>query len=263
MTPRSRFSRLRTIVGLAALSLAGLVPVAGAQVLKDLPPLKLEYVIVDEASGLPVGSQLVDFQTIETKRGARLQITSESQYTLTKNRQTPFEYAEEAELVCNEEGITRFTTSARAIGKERKNTALRAGRHYHLTTEFEGDKTSKQITADVRRSNFGLFAAGYLDEPLANAGVFSDFPILFPVLGDHRPRQRFQEGTMLRDVLGREVFAILTRLRKPDRTRFRMWHTANELEILLRLEDETPQTTLIYELIKVNDVPANESELLD
>ena len=263
MTPRPRFSRLRTTVGLAVLSFAGLVPSAAAQVLKDLPPLKLEYVIMDEASGLPVGTRTVDFQVIETKRGNRLQVTSEAEYTLTKNRQKPFEYSESAELICNEEGITRFSTSARALGKERKNTALRVDRHYHVTTDFEGDKNSKEINADVRRSNFGLFAGGYLAEPLSDGGVFSDFPILYPVLGDHRARQRFQEGIMERDVMGRPVRAILNRLRKPDRTRFRMWHAANELEILLRLEDETPQTTLIYELIKVNDVPANQSELLD
>lgn len=263
MTPRPRFPRLRTTVGLATLCFAALTPPAAAQVLKDLPPLSLEYAILDQASGLPVGTRTVAFQTIETKRGDRLQITSQSRYTITENRQTPFEYAEDVELICNEEGITRFTTSARAIGKERKNVALRTGRHYQVTTEFDGEKSSKQINADVRRSNFGLFAAGYLAEPLSGAGVFADFPLLFPVLGDHQPRQRIQEGVVERDVMGRTVRAIVNRLNKPNRTRFRMWHSANELEILLRLEDETPQTTLIYELIKVNDVPANESELLD
>lgn len=265
MTPRPRFTRFRTAWGLVALlvaAAASAVP-AAAQVLKDLPAVHLEYAIQDEASGLPVGTMTIGFETIETKRGPRLQITSTTAYTLTENREKPFEYSEEAELVCNEEGISRFTTSGQALGKERKNTALRVGEHYHVTTEFEGEKTSKTITAGVRRSNLGLFCAGYLEQPLTGSGVFSDFPLLFPVLGDHKPRQRVQEGVMEREVLGRSVPAILTRLNKPTRSRFRMWHSANDLEILLRLEEETPQTTLIYDLIKVNGEPANQSELLD
>ena len=64
---------------LPALALA-LVPAVGeAQVLRDLPPVDLDYVILHGDPADVVGSVQVSFAPVETSRGKRLEVKSRPQ----------------------------------------------------------------------------------------------------------------------------------------------------------------------------------------
>jgi hypothetical protein len=259
-----RPNALRPLAVPAAL-LAGLAvaPEAGAQVLRELPAVELVYAIRPADGEEPVGSAELSFRPTDTSRGRRLRVEAHIQYVLTEGRETPFEYSEQATLTCDGEGVTKFETVARALGKERQNTGVRIGDDFMVTTRFEDEQTQKTITAGVRRTNFGLFCAGYLAEPLGEQPVLTDFPLLFPVAGDHGGRQKFQLAIEPVRIGERSVSCIHSRINRPNRTRDHLWNSSNALQILVRMEESTNQGKLVYELTQVNGVPAAESGMLD
>jgi hypothetical protein len=250
---------------LAIAVIAGPVP-SRAQILRDLPALDLRYDIYHGEPAVKVGSATVSFQPEDTRRGRRLLVKSKIQYTIQRPKpkdQVPFSYEEEATLVCDKEGVVRFDTVARALGEERVNVAVRVRKNYELTTTFQGKKHTKTITSGVQRTNFGLFAAGYLAVPLDQGDMFEDFPLLYPVGGDHQARQKFREAVMPVAVAPhKQVSAIVTRLAKPDKTSDRLWNTASEPEILLRMEETSNLGMMTYRLVSVNGVSLENSELI-
>lgn len=251
---------------IALLLVAGLVPFfpepATAQILKDLPALELEYAIFwGDPDRAVVGSATVTFRPVDSKRGRRLEVNAHTEYKLP--RATPFEYAETVTLVCDGTGVTRFETTAKALGKERVNVAIRQGEDFHVTTEFAGKKHSKTITAGVRRTNFGLFAGGFLAEPLDTGGLMQDFPILYPVGGDHKPRQKVRDAILPFGLPGgKKIRSIQSTIRKPDKSADRIWNTTGDYQILLRMEEKSSLGVLVYELTSVNGQSPDESELI-
>ncbi|HMB70383.1 MAG TPA: hypothetical protein VKU85_13790, partial [bacterium] len=215
--------------------LASLPVDAPAQVLRELEPVQLEYRILWGDPQEPVGRMEISFSPVETQRGRRLQVEESTHYILP--RDIPFEYEETAKLVCDEEGVVRFDTSARALGKERTNVAVRMGEDYHVTTTFEGKKQSKTITSHVQRTNLGMFAGGFLEEKLNEGDLLRDYPMLYPVGGDHEARQKYREAVMP-FVLSpeRSVSAIVTRVKRKDERSYRLWNAIGGHQILLRME---------------------------
>jgi len=244
---------------------AGVLPAPGrAQILRDLPAVTLEYVVLDQATSEPIGTARVGFEPVTTKRGPRLEVRARTEYTVTHGRSTsPFVYDEEITLICDEVGVTRFDATVHALGKEQIHTAVRIGEDYHVSTTFGEDRSSRTITSGVQRTNLGLFCGGYLEIPLDEGPLLANWPLLFPAAADHEPRQKFRESVAPFDIGGREVSAIMSRIQRVEESSYRIWNSANDLQILLRMEDSVPQAKLIYILTNVNGVPAAESELLD
>ncbi|GJM44921.1 MAG: hypothetical protein DHS20C21_17630 [Gemmatimonadota bacterium] len=250
-----------TAVALVIAVWAALTPEAQGQVMRELDPIALEYRILWGEPLAPVGSASVAFSPVDTKRGRRLEVESTIQYTLP--RDTPFHYEEESKLVCDEEGVASFETTARALGKERINVAIRMGDDYHVTTTFQDKKKTKTITSGVQRTNFGLFAGGFMDEALNQGDLLRDYPLLFPVGGDHQPRQKYREAVLPFVVSAdKRVRSIVTRIKRPNDDSDRLWNTVEGHQILLRMEEQTTQGLMVYELLSVNGVSAGESEYI-
>jgi hypothetical protein len=93
--------------------------------------------------------------------------------------------------------------------------------------------------------------------------MFSDFPLLYPVAGEHKARQKFREA-VLPFALGpdRQVDSIITRLKKQDKSMDRIWNAAGGHQILLRMEESTNLGRMIYELSRVNGEHPAASPLL-
>lgn len=233
-----------------------------AQVLRDLAPVELEYSLLHGEPLKKVGSATISFRPTDTPRGRRLEVRARIEYTI--QRKTAFVYAEEATLLCDGEGVARFDTSARAIGQERTNTGVRMGKDYQVTTTFQGKKQTKTITAGVQQSNFGLFASGFLGKRLEDGEMIEDFPLLYPVLADHMPRQRFREG-VLPFTFGNDtqIPCLITRIDKPNsKDSDRLWNATKGQGVLLRMEEQTTLGKIVYELVGVNGKSPAESELL-
>ena len=254
--------RLRFLaICLGASGLSAALP-AHAQILKDLSPVELEYVILFGEPAAPVGDATVSFHPVDTPRGRRLEVKAAVRYTIPR-QPTPFPYEEESTLLCDAAGVLKFDTMARAQGDERRNTGLRTGDDYQVSTTFQGKKRSYTITSHVQRTNFGMFCAGFLAEPLASGDFFSDFPMLYPVGGDHKARQRFREAVLPFEVTGsRSMSTIITRVDKQDKTSDRYWNADDAHEILLRMEETTSFGVMIYQLKSVNGESLDTTKLL-
>jgi len=254
----------RRLVALVPLiPLLGSVPApARGQVLRELAPIDLEYAIYWGDPKQEVGEAVVSFHPVDTKRGRRLEIHATISYALP--RETLFTYEEESTLLCDEEGLESFNTSARALGKERINVGLRSGDEFHVTTTFAGKKRDNRITADVRRTNFGFFAGAFLDEPLDKGDVLRDYPLLFPVGADHQGRQKYREAILPFTFAGgrKKVHAIRSRVKRPNEKSDYLWNTVEGHQILLRMEESSNLGEMTYELRSVNGVAPAESELI-
>ena len=246
---------------LATAVLAALPGLAAAQVLRELEPIHLEYDIYWGQPAAKVGGASVSFVPTDTKRGRRLEVHAGTQYKLPMTPE--FDYEEECTMTCDSTGVARFQTTARALGQERLNIALRAGADFQVTTTFGGKTVNKTITAGVRQTNFGLFAGGFLPDRLDGDGMLIDYPLLFPVGGDHLARQKYREAVLpfvLAD--GSKVPAIATRLKHRDETSDRLWNAEKGHQILLKMDQQSPQGLLIYLLTSVNGVEPSKSELI-
>lgn len=234
---------------------------ASGQVLRELEPIDLEYAILwGNPEREVVGAATVSFHPIDGKRGRRLEVKGTIAYILP--RQTPFEYAEEFALICDETGVIRFDTAARALDQERVNIAIRMGEDFHLTTEFAGKKSTKTITAGVQRTNFGLFAGAFLAERLDEGPLMSDFPLLYPVGGDHQPRQKIRDAVIPFSIAGTQVASIQSTLRRKNGKSDRIWNAVKGHQILLRMEERSTLGLMVYELTSVNGVHPSESDLI-
>ena len=133
---------------------------------------------------------------------------------------------------------------------------------YQVTTTFKGKKHTKTITAGVQRTNLGLFASGFLAQPLSDGEMMGDFPLLFPVAAEHMPRQRFREGVLPFTLGKKQVPAVVTRLDKQNKSSDRLWNTTTGHGMLLRMEEQSNFGQIVYELVGVNGVSPDKSELV-
>ena len=246
----------------ASLFLAG--PPSSAQVLKDLDDIGLEYQILQKGTDGPVGWMEISFRKVDTRRGQRLKVREEMEYTVQLT--TPYIHRETAELLCDEKGVEKFEAEVTAGGVSNSYTAFRQGRDFHVTATTPGGSRQYTTTSDVRRSNLGLFCAGFLAEPLDDDEIMRDYPLLWPTAGTHFPRQKFRQSVMPFQVgPQRSVSTIISRLPKSSKTpeSDRTWHTNNAHQILVRLEETSDFGLMIYELVAVDGVPVADSEALD
>ena len=101
------------------------------------------------------------------------------------------------------------------------------------------------------------------EEDLAEASIISDFPLLFPVGGDHQPRQKFREGRFLIPISEEKKVAVyLSSLRRLDEKTDRYFHLDNEYMPLIRLEESTNYGVMTYELVSINGEPVTSAEML-
>ncbi|MBZ0268125.1 hypothetical protein K8I85_08210 [bacterium] len=250
-----------TAAVLATPLLAALPGGAAAQVLRELEPIHLEYTLYWGEPLEPVGEATVSFVPTDTKRGRRVEVQSATHYVL--EMAPKLDYSEECAMTCDETGVTRFQTVARALGQERTNIALRVGDHFQVTSTFGGKTTNRTITSGVRQSNFALFAGGFLPDHLDRDGMLIDYPLLYPVGGDHIPHQKYREAVLpfvLRD--GSKVPAITTRLKHRNETSDYLWNVEKDHQILLKMDRRTPQGLIVYILTSVNGVAPEKSELI-
>ena len=247
------------LVGLGVV--CGLPPSASAQIYRDLEPVTLTYLI--QLDGEPVGGMEISFVPSQSPRGPRLDIEMKRHYTLQLTNQ--FSYEAEAHLVCDEEGLRSFTASSTAGDLHVKHTGLLAGPDYQITSELQGRTEKKTITSGVRRTNLGIFCAGFYAEPLGTGTVIQDWPWLAPVVADHQPRQLVREARVVREYPGVEgpVPVYFSRLMRLDGGVDRMTNTAEGHQILLERHEKIPYGTISHVLETVNGVPPQESGLLN
>ena len=224
-----------------------------AQVLKDLGPAHLQYAIHFREEPEPVGFATVAFEAVDTPQGRRLRVTARAEYTLPLT--APWDYAEEIELLCSEDGIVSFDATTVNAGDSTRIHADLAGEDYRVQMVLGGQTLEKTITSGVRRSNVGLYCAGYLAEPLDQGALLRDYPLLFPAVGSHEPRQKYRDGTFpyLR-VEGETIRAISSRIKRQSEETDRYWNSADEMQILLRKELHTGHGLLTYVLLEYNGV---------
>jgi hypothetical protein len=116
-----------------------------------------------------------------------------------------------------------------------------------------GQTIERNVTANVRRTNFGLFCGVFMAEPLDRDPMMRDYPLFFPTVGDHEGRQKIRAGIMPFIVVrGQTLRAVLTTLRKPDKNANKYWHLADDPLMLLRKEESTGYGTLTYVLTTYN-----------
>jgi hypothetical protein len=236
---------------LGILLLAALVASpASAQILRELDPIQLEYEIYLDDGAEPIGHASANFDPTDTPRGRRLEVESRIEYTV--QRATPYVYSLEVSLTCDGAGVTRFVATETSGEHVKKHTGLRVGIDYQVSSDVDGQRTQKTITAGVQRTDVGLFCAGFLEHPLNSGEFFEDFPLLFPAMANHEGRQKFNEGIIMATVDGTNVPAIRTQIRHPSKTSDFYWHSADEHEMLLHLAAHTSFGTMRYELVSVN-----------
>jgi hypothetical protein len=242
-------------------ALAGLLllPAAGAaQVYRDLEPVDLVYLIY--LNGEEVGTARISFHPTVEDRGPRLDVEAIREYVLPLT--TPFEYSETVNLVCNEDGVRSFTAEVSSGETRTKHVGLLSGEDFHVTSTYQDRQEQKTITSGVRRTNFGLYCGGFLEESLTAGGLIQDWPWLVPSQGDHQPRQKVREAMLTRDFDGRPVPIVMSTLRRLDKMSDRMVNTAEGHQILLELEETIPYGKLTQVLESVNGKPPAESELI-
>lgn len=226
---------------------------APAQVLKELGPAHLEYAIHFREEAEPVGFATASFATVDTPAGQRLRITVHTEYTLPLT--APWDYAEEVEMLCSEEGVVSWHATSVNAGDTTRIHAELAGEDYRVRTIKGGQTLDKTITSGVRRTNLGHFCAGYLAEPLDQGALLRDYPLLFPAAGDHEPRQKYRDGVYpYLEVEGEVVRAISSRLKRLSEDTDRFLNSADEMQILLRKELNTGHGLLTYVLQEYNGV---------
>jgi hypothetical protein len=255
-----RVTSLRTLLLVGLGTLFGAPSPGAAQVYKDLAPVDLVYRI--ELDGKRIGDMEISFHPKKTERGPRLEIDMRREYELDLTNEFPYEA--EAHLVCDEEGLRSFTAESTAGELHVKHTGVLAGPDYRITSELQGRVEKKTITSGVRRTNLGMFCAGFLAEPLDEGPVIQDWPWLTPVVADHQPRQLVRESRVLREYPGVEgkVPVMMSSLRRLDKNIDKMIHTAEGHQILLELHEQIPYGTLSHILETVNGVVPYESGLL-
>jgi hypothetical protein len=240
-------------IAAAAICLGATLGTARAQVLVNREPVALEYEIHFREEPQPVGTCSISFEPIETPDGRRLQVKADIAYDL--ELRTPIQYREKAELFCAGDGLESFDVEIETNGAVRTVHGVREDNEFAVEIVGGGRTIERNVTAGVRRTNYGLFCGAFLEEPLDQDPIFRDYPLFFPAAGDHEGRQKIREGVMpFILVRGEAVRAIFTTLRKPDETSNRYWNAAEPPQMLLRKEETTGYGKLIYVLSTYNGV---------
>ncbi len=248
----TKLARLKS-VAVAAVSLGAITGAACAQVLVDREPVALEYEIYFREEPQPVGSCSISFEPIETPDGRRLQVKADIAYDL--ELRTPIHYREKAELFCTGGGLESFDIEIESNDAVRTVHGVRKDHEFAVEIVGGGRTLERNVTAGVRRTNYGLFCGAFLEEPLDQDPMFRDYPLFFPAAGDHEGRQKIREAVMpFIRVRGETVRAVFTKLRKPDETANQYWHSAEPPQMLLRKEETTGYGMLTYVLSTYNGV---------
>jgi hypothetical protein len=238
---------------LAAAALLAALPGQGAeaQVLKDLPPIRLEYRVYLNDATDPAGDASISFEPVDTARGRRLEVRGRVQYMV--GDEEPVEYRQEASLTCDAAGVEKFEAFTRYAGEERRYVGTRIGIDYHITVHHSGGTLQKTETAGVQRTNWGLFCGGFLSEPLTEGEMLQDYPMLFPSSGRHFPRQKFRTARVALQLPSNQTISVVeTQLARLDSDRDRLWNRDDPHEALIRLEEHGPLGLVTYELAAVN-----------
>jgi len=228
---------------------------ASAQILRELDPIHLGYDVYFEDATEPVGHVTASFVPQDTERGRRLVVEWKAEYTVP--RATPFHYAADVTLTCDEKGVQRFVATETAGDNVKTFTGVRIGIDYQVVSDVNGVRSQKTITAGVQRTDVGLFCAGFLERPIRDSEFFEDYPMLFPVMANHEGRHRFYEGTIVTQWNGEPVSVFRTHLRHPSKTSDFYWHSTDEHEKLLYLTAQTGLGELRFELVSVNGEPTS------
>jgi hypothetical protein len=229
---------------------------ASAQVLKDLKPIRLEYVLFLGDQGIPAGEAWVSFEPTDTERGRRLQVKAEVSYRV--GTEDPVEFRQEVLLVCDRKGVEKFDGMTSYGEQHQSFQAVRRGIDYHVTSTINGKTFEKTETAGVQRTNIGLFCGGFLAEPLSEGEMLQDFPLLFPASGKHVPRQKYRVGTYPIPLPSGESLPVIeTHLARLDKSRDTLWHHADEYEALVRMVEQGPAGPVVYDLVRVNGEPVD------
>jgi hypothetical protein len=235
----------------AVVGLLGPIPPATAQVLRDLPPIRLEYRIYLNEAAEPCGTASVSYDFVDGARGRRLEVHALSRYTVGDEQ--PVELLHEARLTCDAEGVEKFDGRTRYGEEERRYVGVRMGIDYHVTVH-QGEKVSQRTeTAGVQRTNWGMFCGGFLAEQLSDGELIQDYPMLFPSSGRHFPRQKVRSGRVpVRAPSGESFSVIESSLARLDSDKDQLWHRDDAHEVLLRMKEHGPLGVVTYELASVD-----------
>lgn len=228
-------------IGVAAAPLAG-----RAQVLRELDPIDLRYVIRLEAAPDSIGSATVSFRPVDTPRGRRLQVKAVIDIGVGKDPVVP--YHEEATLSCDAKGLEKFE-SARTFGEQdEKYLGVRTGDKYAVTATVNGKTAQTTQSGQVSRSNLGLFCGGFLDMPLNEGNVIIEYPMLLPARGELEYRQRVRTASVRIATADAPITVIHTRLLAKRGKGNDVWNLDDEHEPLIRMIDHEDFGTVIYSL---------------
>jgi hypothetical protein len=248
-------NQLPSVVAAAA-GLIGWVAPVTAQVLRDLPPIRLQYDVFLNDAAEPCGSASLSYEFSEGARGRRLEVHALSRYTV--GDEAPIELLHEARLTCDGEGVEKFDGRTRYGGEERRYVGVRIDIDYHVTVH-QGEKvTQRTETAGVQRTNWGLFCGGFLEERLGEGEMMQDYPMLFPSSGRHFPRQKFRSGRVPVTSPSGESFPVIeTSFARVEGDWDEAWHRDDPHEILLRMKEHGPLGLVTYELTAVDGKPVD------
>jgi hypothetical protein len=240
-------TRILTAAAVAVLA----PPPASAQVLRDLDPIELEYEIHVQGESEPAGSASVSFRPVDTRRGRRLEVTFRSDFTVG-DEDSKVAYHETVSLTCDDHGVEKFDTVRRFGDNEEKYLGILTATDYAVTSTVNGEVTRKTETREVLRSNLGLFCGSFLDPPLDEDELIVDYPLLFPALGRHYPRQKVRVGWVTVSRGGEPFTVIHSRLRKLGGKKDDVWHLDDDRQPLLRMVETGDIATLVYSLVTLD-----------
>jgi hypothetical protein len=236
-------------------AVAALVLLAGAsgarsQVLRDLPPVELEYEIRMEGASEPAGTASVSFRPVDTRRGRRLEVLSRVDFTVGAD--APVEYHETVALTCDGKGVEKFETERRFGASDQRYLGIRTAQGYAITATVGGEVSQKTETGEVQLSNLGLFAGGFLETRLDDDELIVDYPLLFPALGRHYPRQKVRVGSVSLAGPDGPLDVIHTRMRKLGGSKDQLWHLDDEHQVLVRMVETADHGVVVYSLVRLN-----------
>ena len=88
-----------------SLVLLAAAPRSDAQVLRELDPIDLNYVVTIRGEDQPAGSYETRFEVVDTPRGRRLKVTATLRYVLGIVEEDAVEFVRTETVFCDEEGI--------------------------------------------------------------------------------------------------------------------------------------------------------------
>ncbi|NNE44691.1 MAG: hypothetical protein HKN12_10810 [Gemmatimonadetes bacterium] len=252
-------SMRHVLIAALALLATGTARPADAQVLRELDPIDLDYVVGIKGEADPAGTYATRFEVVDTPRGRRLQVTATLHYVFGQDADDFVEFHRETTVWCDEEGIERFEATTRQGDREESVSAFRRGIDYHLTVRRGDESKQRTETAGVRRSPLGFFAAAFQETPMTEGDLIVDFPTLVPAAGRHTAHQRYLSGKApAQTASGETVRVAMSNLLHVSTARDYLWHRVDHpYQPLLRMEEQVFHGVLVYQIARVNGEPVD------